>query len=165
MASALSAILFALAFAKGRGVIDASLELGLSALVFLAGAGWVLRGQARLERASELYLWLAFIVSINQLQVLSNALAAWIGLNSFTVYQAAALIHVVVVIGSLGVLGAWSERADRGSQAARVAAGLFVVGAVVFWVGARMFPGTALSQVHADAAVTCGRASTFSSPR
>ncbi|MGH9839642.1 MAG: hypothetical protein ACREEM_12750 [Blastocatellia bacterium] len=137
------------------GVISASTGQTLSILLMLIGVIWAVKGADKLRRLSELYLWLAFILSIYHLHVLAQAVAGWMGLDGIVVFRPVAIVHLLVVGAALWALGAWSsdeEPAATGAQPARLAAGLFVVGAVVFWVGARTFPGMALEKIQANPA-------------
>jgi hypothetical protein len=99
----------------------------------------------RLRRLSELYVWLAFILSVYYLQSLATAVAEWSGSSETSVFRSIAVAHLAVVCAALWTLGAWSAAVPS-----RLAAGLFIVGAVVFWVGARTFPGLALDRVAAN---------------
>lgn len=140
---------------RESGVISASIGNVLSILVMLIGAAWAVKGTHKLRRLGELYVWLAFILSMYHLQVLAHGLAGWMGWADIDVFRAVAIAHVLVVGLALWVLGAWSRDAgpaDAQASSARVAAGLFIVGAVVFWVGARTFPGMTLEKVHANLA-------------
>lgn len=133
--------------------VSASLGLLLSIVVILIGIGWAARGRDRPRRLSALYLWLAFIVSIYHLDVVSSALAGWIGWQAIEVLRPIAVAALLGVCAALWVLGAWSgDQGTSGSHAnlVRLAAGLFIVGAVVFWVGARTFPGLALERIQAN---------------
>jgi hypothetical protein len=99
-----------------------------------------------------LYLWLAFMLSMYHLHALAHGLAGWMGLEGIELFRPVAIVHVLVVGAALWALGAWSSNEETGSYPARLAAGLFVVGAVVFWVGARTFPGMALEKIQANLA-------------
>jgi hypothetical protein len=75
------------------------------------------------------------------------------GVEGIAVFRPVAIVHTLVVGAAVWALGEWSsdeEPAGGIAYLARLAAGLFVVGAVVFWVGARTFPGTALEKVQAN---------------
>jgi hypothetical protein len=148
-----SILLLVLVVLIERGVVGARVGLAASVLVLVAAVGWTLRAPPRLRGLSELYLWLAFILSIYHLDVLANAVAGRIGWEGIEVFRPVAVVQVIAVCVALGALGAWSR--DRGpsggaARRARLAAGLFVVGAVVFWVGARTFPGLALERIQAN---------------
>ena len=150
--AAICVLLFVLAIAKGAGLISVSIEQALSALLILIGVAWAVKESEKLLRLSELYVWLAFILSLNHLQILAQGLAGWMGLDDIDVYRVVAIVHVLVVVAALWVLGAWSRQRDANSYPARFAAGLFIVGAVVFWVGARTFPGMTLDKIQANPA-------------
>jgi len=125
----------------------------LSLLLILSGVAWALRGPQRLRRISELYLWLAFVLSMGLYQVLSNRIAALIETDRFVVYCVVSAIHLLLVIAALGVMGAWTHGktpAESRSQPARLAAGLFIVGAVIFWIGAMSFAGMRLEGIAAN---------------
>ena len=68
------------------------------------------------------------------------------------VFRPIAVIHLLVVVAALWALGAWSGDEEKIPYPARLAAGLFIIGAVVFWVGARTFPGLTLEKVQANMA-------------
>lgn len=148
-------LLVVVGITKEMGVISASFEHALSLLLMLIGVGWAVKGSEKLLRLSELYLWLAFILSLGLLQALAHRLAGLIGLDGLAVYRLVSIVHVIVIIAALWVLGAWSReegQANANSYPARPAAGLLIVGAVVFWVGAATFPGTALEKILANPA-------------
>jgi len=149
---------------KEVGVISAPLEHALSLLSILIGVAWAVKGAEKLPRFGELYLWVAFVLSLGLLQVLTDKLAGLIGLDGFAVYRLVSTFHVMVIIVALWTLGAWSrekkwERAS--SYPARLAAGLLIVGAVVFWVGAATFPGTSPEKVLANPAAHFWTSCTF----
>jgi hypothetical protein len=150
----LTVLLVAVVATMERGVISATTGYALSGAMVAAGAGWVLSGRDRLHQLSELYLWLAFIVSIYHLQAVATLLAGWLGLPTTDILRALAVLHVAVVGAAVWILGTRARNGDSPDEdsSRRFAAALFVVGAVVFWVGARTFPGTALEQVQANPA-------------
>jgi hypothetical protein len=152
MGAAISVLLFIVVAITERGIISAFVGQSLSILLMLIGAAWAVKGSGKLRRLSELYLWLAFILSLYHLHLLAEALAGWMGLDGIVVFRPVAIIHTLVVVAALWALGAWSSDEETGAYPARLVAGLFVVGAVVFWVGARAFPGTALEKVQANLA-------------
>jgi hypothetical protein len=144
-------LLFLLALAKGAALISISVEQGLSVLFILIAATWVLREPEKLVRLCEMYVWLAFILSLNHLQILAEELAGWLRLEVFDVFKVIAVTHVLIVIVATWVLGAWGRRDENGNwSSAHFAAGLFIVGSVVFWIGARTFPGMSLDKVQAN---------------
>ncbi|MEM9553659.1 MAG: hypothetical protein AAGC60_05320 [Acidobacteriota bacterium] len=123
-----------------------SLGLGLSALAVGGGIAWALRVAPARVRLCELYLWLSFMLSMYYFQILSEQLAGALGIDVMNAFRGIAAAHLLLVLLCLGVLGAWSTSSDR--TFARLAAGLSIFGAAVFWIGARTFPGTSLEQVH-----------------
>ena len=149
---AISVLLVILVATTERDGIRPSLGQALSILLMLVGVAWALKGSDKLRRLSELYVWLAFILSMYHLQVLAHGLAGWMELDTIDVFRPVATGHVLVVGAALWVLGAWSGedgRAHANAYPTHVAAGLFILGAVVFWVGARTFPGMTLEQIQA----------------
>ncbi len=146
------------------GAIGDSLEHVLTPLLILVGVVWAVKGPERLLRLSELYLWLTFVLSMGLLQVLAHRLAGLIGADGLTVYRLVSTAHVVVVVLALRALGAWSReegQANSNSYPARLAAGLMIVGAVIFWVGATTFPGMSLEKIVANRAAHLWTSSTF----
>jgi hypothetical protein len=121
-----------------------SIGLVLALLLILVGVAWAVRGPERLRRLSELYLWLAFALSLGFLESFANRVAGWTGVDGLTVFRLVAAAHVAVVVLALWALGAWSRKA--GSSAA----GLLIIGAVIFWVGATTFPGMTLEEIAAN---------------
>ncbi len=155
MGSATSVLLFVIVLALERGVISAAIGYAISVVLIMAAVTWTVRGSEKVRGLCELYLWLAFILSIYHLQVLSHAVAGRIGWNDIDVFRPMAVAQVLGVCAALWRLGAWSsdrETAGSNSSPARVAAGLFILGAVVFWLGARTFPGLALDRIQANPA-------------
>jgi hypothetical protein len=151
--AALAVLTFAVVRLFERGGVDARMALLVSLALLLTGLVWAVKGPHRLSRLSELYLWLAFILSIYYLDVLANFMAGLIGWRPIEVFRPIAIIQVLGVSAAVWVLGAWSSNRKPSASAGRLvrhAAGLFVVGAVVFWVGARTFPGLGLEQVRAN---------------
>lgn len=133
--------------------LPASVSHSLSVLLILAGVAWALRGPQRLRRLCELYLWLAFVLSLGLYEVLSHRIAALIETDRFVVYCVVSAIHLLLIIAALRVMGAWTRGktpAESKSQPARLAAGLFIVGAVIFWIGATSFPGMRLEGIAAN---------------
>ena len=130
-----------------RGWMGATVAVAATALVILAAVAVMLQGSGRLRRLAELYLWLAMILCLYHLNVLSGTVARRAGLEELTVFQGVAVAYLVTVSVALGVIGAWSqsggERTGR-PYSIRLAARLLVFGAVVFWLGARTFPGLTL---------------------
>ena len=148
----LSVLLIVVVVMMESGVFGAAIGYPLSLLLAVLGVIWALRGPDTLRRLAELYLWLAFIATIYYLQVISDALAGWTGVPAIDLLRMIAVICVLLAAGALQVLGAWSSARIAGAfaQPAGYAAGLLVMGAVVFWVGARTFPGIALDKVAAN---------------
>jgi hypothetical protein len=150
--AALAVLAFAVVLLFERGGVDARLALLISLSLLLAGLVWAVKGPHRLSRLCELYLWLAFILSIYYLDALANFVAGLMAWRAIDVFRPIAIIQVLGVSAAVWVLGAWSSerRPASGGRLVRHAAGLFVIGAVVFWVGARTFPGLGLEQVRAN---------------
>jgi hypothetical protein len=149
-----SLALFVLVLALERGVIGGPAAHTLSAVVVLLAGAWTIgRGNAA-RGLSELYLWLAFIFSVYHLQLLASAAARWVGVPEIEMLRPIAIGHVLAVCAALWILGAWSGDRESGIRwpLDRLAAGLFIVGAVIFWVGARTFPGLALDRIAAEPA-------------
>lgn len=150
---ALCILLLAVARMRSTTTLTDSLANGLSGLLIAAGVALALRGPDKLRRLAELYLWLAFIVSLSLLKILTDALAQQLSLDPLATLQTAGVVHAVIAAACLGILGAWlpaSARPQTHSYPARLAAGLLIFGAVVFWIGARTFPGTDLPSVAAS---------------
>jgi len=146
-------LLVAIGIAEHQLGLPASIGHSLSVLLILAGVAWALKGPQRLRRLSELYVWLAFVLSLGLYEVLSNRIAALIETDRFVVYCVVSAIHLLLIIVALGLLGAWTHGktpAEAKSQLARLAAGLFIVGAVIFWIGATSFPGMRLEGIAAN---------------
>ncbi len=136
---------------REEGIIDNALANSLSLIFILSGVVLAFVGQEKLRRLCELYLWLAFILSLSLLQIAAESLAHWLEVEELVVFQVLAVVHVVIVMATLWVLGAWSQREKAAhSYIARLAAGLLIVGAVVFWVGARTFPGMTLEAISSN---------------
>lgn len=116
----------------------------LAPLVILVGVVWAVKRPERLLRLSELYLWLAFPLSLGLLEVLAYRVGGVIGVDGLTVFELVSTVHVGVVVLALWALGAWSR------EEGRAAAGLLIVGAVIFWLGATTFPGMSLEEITAN---------------
>ena len=101
-------------------------------------------GKALFQRLSELYLWLAFVFSLALLDRIANGLAQFLGQDSLSIYEALGVVHLLSVVIALWLLRAWT------SHPARLAAGLLIVGAVVFWIGASAFPGLSVERIAAN---------------
>jgi hypothetical protein len=161
---ALVCLLFVLVgTARQMGVIDATVERVLAIALIVGAAVVAMRGRGRLERLSELYLWLSFIVSLSLVQAWAQWLAERTGQDAMAIYRFASIGHVVIVIGALTVLGAWSSEDDENpdSHPLRMAAGLLVVGAVVFWIGAPTFAGMTPEQILENPAGHLWTSATF----
>ncbi len=138
-----------------NGVITAAFGLGFSVLLIVIAAVWSMLGREKLKNLGELYLWLSFILSVYHFQFLADWFAKQFAVESIEAFRIVAMVHFVVVIAILGKFGAWSFKAlanNESSQPARIAAGFFILGAVIFWVGARTFQGMALDVIAANTA-------------
>lgn len=135
--------------------ISGSIGLALALLLILVGVVWAIKGPERLLRLSELYLWLAFTLSLGFLEALANRVAGLIGESGLTVFRLVATAHMGVIVLALWALGAWSR------DAGRAAAGLLIVGAAIFWVGATTFPGMSLEEIAANRAAHMWTSGTF----
>lgn len=138
------ALLLVTAMIRETGMVGPAFANAVSLLWILAGVAVAVRGSAKLPRLAELYLWLAFILTLSLLQILAQNLARWTGMEVVDVFRLISIPHVITVVAALGVLGAWSRKSSR------LAAGILILGAVVFWTGARTFPGTSLEEVAAS---------------
>ena len=150
---AICALLLIVAILRDRGSVSDAGANALSLLVILAGVAWALATANRLRRLCELYLWLAFIVSLSLLKIFTDRVAQRLEIDELTAFQAAAVAHVLVAVAALWGLGAWSRKTrqvDAHAYGIRLAAGLLIFGAVVFWIGARTFPGSSLEAVSAS---------------
>ena len=127
-------------------MIAASFGQLLTLLIVLAALTWTVTGPDRLRRASELYLWLAFIFSIYYLQLVAEAVACWTGVPTMDAFRVIAVLHLIVVAAAMWRLGRQIPADDR------LAATLLIAGAVVFWVGARTFPGSSLQSIDGNLA-------------
>ena len=136
-------LLFAVALVGDRALIGPDLANGLSALLIALAVAWTLRGPEKLTRLAELYLWLAPILSLSLLQIPAQSLASRMGVDWIVVYRPVAVVHVLLAGMAAWALAARSPK----SNAIRLAGRFLIVGAVVFWVGARTFPGTDLEAV------------------
>ncbi len=148
----LTVVLFVLVIAIERGVLPARIGHGVSLAAVVIGIAWSVRGGARLRRLSELYVWLAFILSLYHFQLVAELLAQSAGFAVIDVFRAIALTHLAIVGLALWVLLDASAEQTAGTRASRSAAVLLIAGAAVFWVGARTFPGMALEMVEANRA-------------
>jgi hypothetical protein len=146
-------LLLAGVVARESGLTTEAVATMVSIVVVTAAALWAARGPDRPQRLSELYLWLAFIVSVYHLHVVAAAVAGRLAVTPLTVFRPLAVAHVLVVCAAMWTLKAWSrDAAGSGLDLRRVAAALFIAGAVIFWVGARTFPGMALDAVAGNVA-------------
>jgi hypothetical protein len=145
-------LLLASVVARESGLVSAAVGASIAIGVGAVGAAQACRGPRRLRRLSEWYLWLAFIVSVYHLHLIAGAIAGWSGMVTIDVFKALAVGHVLVVGMALWILQAWSrdDSAPGRRDLRRLSAALFIVGAVVFWVGARTFPGLSLDAVAAN---------------
>jgi hypothetical protein len=146
----LTIVLFALVVAIERGALPAPVGHGFSLVVVIAGVAWCLRGSGRMRRLCELYVWLAFILSIYHFQVMAEFLARWTGFAVIDVFRVIAVAHLTIVGAALGVLVKAAAGQTPGLRASRLAAVLFIAGAAVFWIGARTFPGMTLEVIQAN---------------
>jgi hypothetical protein len=139
--------------AMERGVIGRFVGQVLSVVLAGGALAWCLAGPDRLRRVSELYLWLAFILAIYHLQSLAAGVAERTGRAVIDVFRLVAAAHLVTVVAATWALAVRSRSAETSSRVLiprRLAALLFIVGAVVFWLGARTFPGLSLQSVEAN---------------
>ena len=146
-------LLAAVRIGEKLGAINDPLGLVVSVLLILAGVVWTVRGPEKLCRLSELYLWLAFVLSLGLLETLAHRLAGLVGSEGLAVFRLVSVVHLLVVAAALWGLGAWTKRERQtgsGSSSARLAAGLLILGAVIFWVGATTFPGLDLKSIAAN---------------
>jgi hypothetical protein len=97
----------------------------LSLALLLGGVGWALRSPEKLRSLSSLYLWLAFILLLDDP---AHWLPAVAGRDRALLYEIASGAHLLVVLMAASALGAWTKESP-----ARPAAGLFIAGAVIFW--------------------------------
>jgi len=86
-----------------------------------------------------LYVWLAFILLLDDPTHWLPAVAGW---DQTLLYEIISGAHLLLIVMATFTLGAW-----RNANPARLAAGLFVAGAVIFWSGARIWPGMSLSVI------------------
>lgn len=145
--------LMVVASIRAAETVGATAANGLSLLLIFSGVVWALGGRYRLRRLAEIYLWLSFILAVSLLKVLTDDLARRLGADELLTFQVAGVIHVGIAILACWALGAWSPGPAEGGGppfVARLAAGILIVGAVIFWVGARTFPGTALDEVSSN---------------
>jgi hypothetical protein len=145
-------LLLASVVARESGLVSASVG-AIAALVIVAtAAAFTLRQPNVFWRLSELYLWLAFIVSVYHLHLVAAAIAGWFGMTTIDVFRALAVAHLLAVCAALWILQAWASDPSTPARAdlVRLSAAFFVIGAVVFWVGARTFPGLSLDVVAAN---------------
>lgn len=162
--AAICLLLVVVGIIEQLGAIGASVAHALSLLLILVGVVWAVKGPEKLLRLSELYLWLAFVLSLGLLEVLAHRLAGLIGVDGLAVYRLVSTAHVAVVVLALWALGAWSReegQANSNPYPARLAAGFLIVGAVIFWVGATTFPGMSLEKIVANRAAHLWTSSTF----
>ncbi len=153
-AAAVFCLLVIVAIGDALGNVGDPLDDLLPLLVILLGIAWALAGSAKLERLSELYLWLALPLSLDMLYDWAEETARLFGTEHLAMYEVLSGVHVLLIAGALWRLGAWSPR-DEASEArpghpARLAAGLLIIGAVVFWIGASSFPGLTAEKIAAS---------------
>lgn len=150
---ALSILLIVVAAAREGGRVSVSAANALALLLTLAGIAWAVRSSGRQRRLCELYLWLAFVLTVGYLHLIAAGLAELVAVDEAVAFRALAVAHLAVTGLVLWRLGTWSLRDRVGSGRAafaRLAAGLLVVGAVIFWIGARTFTGMTLEAVSGD---------------
>lgn len=153
LGAVLGILLTAIVVSMERGAIGRPLGYAGSVVALSAGVAWVLIGRDRVRGIAELYLWLAFIVSLYFLHAIAETIAGRTGLATIDALRGAAVLHVALVAAAVWHLTrAGAAALGTSGEPRRFAAAAFIVGAVVFWVGARTFPGTSLPQVQADAA-------------
>ena len=145
-------LLLASVVARESGLVSASVGTIAAVVIVATGAALTLGRPNVLWRLSELYLWLAFIVSVYHLHLAAAGIAGWSGMTTIDVFRPLAVAHVLAVGAALWVLNAWSRDPSTPAHAdlVRLSAAFFVIGAVVFWVGARTFPGLSLDVVAAN---------------
>lgn len=126
---------------RNAGGLSSNVGNILSVVLLVGGVGATLRGPRRLRNVSGLYVWLAFV-----LWVLLDDLAGWLapvtGWQSHLLYRISSGAHLLLILTATFALGAW-----RNANPARLAAGLFIVGAVIFWSGAATWPGMSLANI------------------
>jgi hypothetical protein len=91
MGAAICVLLFIIVVTMERGVISASIGQTLSIVLMLTEGAWAVKGSDKLRRLSELYLWLAFILSMYHLHVLAHGLAGWMGLDGIEDFRPVAI--------------------------------------------------------------------------
>ena len=136
-------------------MLDIAHSNRISILVIIAAMIWAVRGPQKTWHLSAFYLWLTFILTLLLLKDLAQGLANWLGRDELAVFRVIGVAHIIIVATALWRLGAWS-RAQRGNQGhapmVRMVAAFWVMGAVVFWVGARTFPGMTLEAIATEPA-------------
>ena len=152
--AAVCCLLVIAAIGDALGIVGDPLDDLLPLLAILLGIAWALAGSAKSVRLSELYLWLALPLSLDMLYDWADEAAGVFGTEHLATYEVFSGVHVLLIASALWRLGAWSRR-DKASEArprhpARLAAGLLIVGAVVFWIGASSFPGLAAEKIAAN---------------
>jgi hypothetical protein len=148
-----SLLSFILIAAGERGLMPLTVGRWLSVLVMAVAVAWTARGSGAIARLAEIYLWLAFILAIYHLHWLADWVSGATGVASINILRAVMIANLAAVIWAVWLLARASRqrRAQDSSEFLLEWAGaLFVVGAVVFWIGARTFPGMALESVHAN---------------
>ncbi len=133
---ALCGALVAVAIVRRAVGLSATAGDILSLALILAGVGWALRSPQKLRSLSSLYLWLAFILLLDDPVHWLPAVAGW---DRTLLYEIVSGAHLLLVLMAASALGAW-----RKENPARPAAGLLIAGAVIFWSGARIWPGMSL---------------------
>jgi len=113
----------------------------LSLVLLLGGVGATLRGPRRLRNLSGVYLWLAWVWAY-LLDDLVDWLAVVAGWDQHLLYRIASGAHLLLTLMATFALGAW-----RNANPERHAAGLFIVGSVIFWSGAATWPGMSLANI------------------
>jgi hypothetical protein len=111
----------------------------LSLALILCGVAWALRSPQKLRSLSSLYLWLAFILLLDDPTRWLPVVPGW---DPVLLYEILSGAHLLLILMATFVLGAW-----KNASPARLASGLFIAGAVIFWSGARIWPGMSLTVI------------------
>ena len=158
MGPTVCSLLVAVGIIQAAGLVGTAGD-AISLLIIGGGVVWALTGGERLRHVSGLYLWLALPLS-GLLEVLSARLAGITGDDTLTVYRIVSVAHLLLIASATWALGSWKDVNDI-SYPMRLAAGLFLVGAVVFWSGATTFPGMTLVKIAAQGPAHMWTSATF----